>query len=412
MPLPAGVLPLALGRAACVIACLMIPAAAGPGVARAAPQQTDVTDAELTAASGGRTVRVGPVSGNGPVVTLPIEVYVARVLAGEAEPRAAAAAQQALAVAIRTFAIANEGRHARSGFDLCDSTHCQVPRAATSATRRAALATAGQMLTRAGKPAEVFYSASCGGYSESAAEVWPGADYSYMPAAPDEVHEGDTPWTLVLPLREIERALAAAGFQGRLTAVRVESRNASGRAARLRVVGLRPDVVTGDRFRQSIGPARLRSTAFAIDAVGHGLRFTGRGYGHGVGMCVIGAGRRAARGESAEGILAQYFPGLDLTRLVTEPRVAVATHAAGTMRSSSREPHVRRAGALVEVGAVRQADGLAAYSPEDQGAPASPSITTTVASSTVEISRSPESQSRSNRQAAPASKRAGLTIVP
>jgi hypothetical protein len=48
---------------------------------------------------------------------------------------------------------------------------------------------------------------------------------------------------------------------------------------------------------------------------GNTVQFTGVGYGHGVGMCVIGAGRRARRGESVEAILAQYFPGLALTPL-------------------------------------------------------------------------------------------------
>jgi stage II sporulation protein D len=97
------------------------------------------------------------------------------VLAGEAEPGAADAAQQALAVAIRTYAIVNEGRHRRDGFDLCDTTHCQVMRTANDYSRRAALATAGRVLTLDGKPVEIFYSASCGGRSESAANVWPGA---------------------------------------------------------------------------------------------------------------------------------------------------------------------------------------------------------------------------------------------
>src|SRR5918995_6777185 len=45
------------------------------------------------------------------------------------------------------------------------------------------------------------------------------------------------------------------------------------------------------------------------------LRFTGLGYGHGVGMCVIGAGRRAARGEGVRAILAHYYPGLEIARL-------------------------------------------------------------------------------------------------
>lgn len=280
-----------------------------------APAQTDVTDADLAAASGGRTVRVGPASGGGRVATVPLEVYVARVLAGEAEPRAADAAFQALAVAIRTFALANAGRHARDGFDLCDGTHCQVPRAATAVTRRAAMATSGQILTWNGAPAEVFYSASCGGHSESPDQVWPGAEYPYMPSAPDEVHEGDLPWTVDLTLQEVQRALAGAGFEGRLRAVEVDDRNPSGRATRLRVSGLQPGVIAGDQFRAAIGTLKLRSTAFSITRRGATLRFTGRGYGHGVGMCVIGAGRRATRGQSVRAILAQYYPGLDITRL-------------------------------------------------------------------------------------------------
>lgn len=285
----------------------------------------DVTDADLEAASGGRVVRVGPAAGGGRVVTLPLEVYVARVLAGEAEPRAADAAFQALVVAIRTFALANAGRHVRDGFDLCDSTHCQVPRAATSVTRRAALATASQILMWNGAPAEVFYSASCGGHSESPDQVWPGADYSYMRSVPDEVHEDDLPWTLDLTVQDVQRALAQVGFQGRLTGVDVAGRSASGRAIRLRVAGLQPAVIAGDQFRAAIGAVKLRSTAFSIQKRGATLRFTGRGYGHGVGMCVIGAGRRAARGESVQAILAQYYPGLEVTRIGGTPIAPAAT---------------------------------------------------------------------------------------
>ncbi|HEY5617968.1 MAG TPA: SpoIID/LytB domain-containing protein [Vicinamibacterales bacterium] len=278
--------------------------------------QVDVTDVDLTAASAGRAMRVGPSSGaTGRIVRLPLEVYVARVLAGEGEPNAADAARQSLAVAIRTYALANMGRHGREGFDLCDGTHCQVPRASTAAARRAVLATAGRILTYDGRPAELFYSASCGGYSESAAQVWPGADYPYLQGAADDVHRDDPPWTLALTLEQIERALERVGFQGRLRDVRVEERNRSGRAARLEVAGLVPGVIAGDQFRAAIGPVTLRSTAFSIEKGGNVLRFTGRGFGHGVGMCVIGAGRRAARGESMEAILAQYYPGLEVAPL-------------------------------------------------------------------------------------------------
>ena len=65
-----------------------------------------------------------------PCRPLPLEVYVAQVLSAEGEPNAAEAAAQALAVAIRTYALFNAGRHQRDGYDLCDTTHCQVLRAA------------------------------------------------------------------------------------------------------------------------------------------------------------------------------------------------------------------------------------------------------------------------------------------
>ncbi|MGH9349408.1 MAG: hypothetical protein ACRD26_19330, partial [Vicinamibacterales bacterium] len=81
----------------------MLVAVAALGVASfvtAAPAQDDPTDARLETASGARSVRVrlGGAAG-GRVVELPLEVYVARVLAGEGEPRAGTAAQQALAIA-------------------------------------------------------------------------------------------------------------------------------------------------------------------------------------------------------------------------------------------------------------------------------------------------------------------------
>ena len=78
---------------------------------------------------------------------------MARVLAGEAARDSQPAALEALAITIRTFALANPGRHRADGFDLCDQTHCQVLRTATAATDRTAQATAGRILIRDGAPA-------------------------------------------------------------------------------------------------------------------------------------------------------------------------------------------------------------------------------------------------------------------
>ena len=103
-------------------------------------------------AEGGRqdlpdTLRVGVSSGGSVAVrTVPLEDYVAGVLVGEAARDSAPAALDALAIAIRTYALHNLNRHRADGFDICDQTHCQVLRTATPATEQAALRTAGQIL--------------------------------------------------------------------------------------------------------------------------------------------------------------------------------------------------------------------------------------------------------------------------
>jgi SpoIID/LytB domain protein len=263
-------------------------------------------------------LRVSSISSAGTprVDNLPLEEYVARVLAGEGQPRAADAAQQALAIAIRTFALANRNRHRREGYDLCDTTHCQVLRAATATTRRAAEETAGRVLVHQNQPATIFYSAWCGGRTELASQVWPGAiDYAFEPAQEDDACRDEPGWTSEIDARDLERALRLAGLRGdRLRSLRIVARNASGRVSRLRAEGFTPAEVTGDDFRIAVGRVagwqQVKSTMFEMRRISNGYVFTGRGFGHGVGMCVVGAGARAARGRSAEEILRFYYPGL------------------------------------------------------------------------------------------------------
>ena len=280
--------------------------------------QADIRDADLARAST-RTVALGAVGG-GKIADIPLEVYVARVLTGEGEPNAPEATQQALAVAIRTYAVFNAGRHRREGFDLCDSVHCQVPRALASASaRQAAFATAGRILTYNGQPAEIFYSASCGGRSETATAAWPktGVAHPYLRSIKDDVHRDDPPWTLEMSLEDVQAHLERDGFDGRLKNVQVASRTKSDRAAVLKLSGMHPDRIAGDQFRAAIGTTIVRSTAFSIKKDGDTIRFTGTGYGHGVGMCVIGAGRRARRGESMTDILKAYYPGATIQALTS-----------------------------------------------------------------------------------------------
>jgi SpoIID/LytB domain protein len=325
--------------------------------------QTDVSEADLIAASGGRVVRIGSVA-DGHVTLIPLEVYVSRVLAGEGDPKAADAAQQALAIAIRTYTLKNSGRHARDGYDLCDSTHCQVPRPSTPTSRRAAMATVGQVLTYNGELAEVFYSASCGGRSERAGDVWPGADYPYLVSRRDDVCEDDPEWVVDFSLDAVQRALERVGFEGgRLRGVEVDGHTSSGRVARLRLSGMRPDVIAADQFRLAIGAVELKSTAFTLEKRGDQLRFTGRGFGHGVGMCAIGAARRALRGENARAILAQYYPGLVVTPLAG---VALPDETRTALPLAGRSPDSAKA-----EGVVPRASGISVSVPKTSSVGAS-----------------------------------------
>lgn len=261
-----------------------------------------------------RSIRVGI---NSRSTTLDLEEYVSRVLAGEGQPKAADGAQQALAIAARTFALANLNRHRREGFDLCDTTHCQVMRAPTETTRRAARDTAGLVLAHQGQPASVFYSASCGGHSELASKVWPGASDHASTSHEDTACEGEPQWSSEIRVDQIERALRAAGHRGdRLRDLRIIDRTESGRVARLRVDGFSPVEISGHELRMAVGRVvgwqQMKSTAFDVRRIGAGYRFAGRGFGHGVGMCVIGAGKRASSGASAGEILDFYFPKLSV----------------------------------------------------------------------------------------------------
>jgi SpoIID/LytB domain protein len=270
--------------------------------------------------SPGDTVRVGVLKdGSYTIVTLPLETYVARVLAGEALPGSDPAAYEALAIAIRTYTLNSIGKHRGEGFDLCDQTHCQVMREASPVTEQAALATSGQVLLYQGALATVYYSASCGGQTERPSNVWPGAvDFPYLPSRHDDGCGGMPQWSTELTTGDLQRALRAAGFQGTLRNVRVGSRNESGRAADLILDGLTPPRISGQDLRAAVGRTigwqYVRSTAFELDRTNRGFRFRGQGYGHGVGMCVIGSTKLASAGETAAMILSRYYPGTEIVR--------------------------------------------------------------------------------------------------
>ena len=129
-----------------------------------------------------------------------------------------------------------------------------------------------------------------------------------------------TNWTAELSLGEVQARLGRSvrGI-GAITDLRVAGRGSSRRVIDLEVVGTQGTAhVRGGRIRSALG---LREQLFVFDRVyGAGNRvagfvFTGRGWGHGVGMCQVGAYGLARQGFSSEQILKAYYTGIELTKM-------------------------------------------------------------------------------------------------
>ena len=277
--------------------------------------------------SGARDVRVGVIRRQGgyDVVSIPLETYVSRVIAGEMSSGASQAALEALAITVRTYAEANRRRHQTEGFDLCDLTHCQVLGQATADTDRATRATAGLVLRAGDSLASVFFSAWCGGYTEVPSRAWDGAaDPAYLPAKPDEACAGEAPWSSEVAQPQLLRALHAAGLHGtQVSGFSVAGRDSSGRVTVLRADGMAPDRINANVLLRATGTTLgwqvIKSTLFDVKRTAVGYAFAGRGLGHGVGLCVRGAMAKAAQGQSRNEILAAYFPGLAVGPLAGAP---------------------------------------------------------------------------------------------
>ncbi|HEX8846606.1 MAG TPA: SpoIID/LytB domain-containing protein, partial [Pyrinomonadaceae bacterium] len=127
-------------------------------------------------------------------------------------------------------------------------------------------------------------------------------------------------WTAMLSVAEVQSKLSrwSSGI-GALTDLRIAARGSSRRATDLAIVGTRGTAhLRGGRIRSALG---LREQLFVIDRryddAGRvvGFTFTGRGWGHGVGMCQVGAYGLSRQGLSYDKILKAYYTGIELSRL-------------------------------------------------------------------------------------------------
>jgi stage II sporulation protein D len=257
------------------------------------------------------------------------------------------------------------------GFDVCADDHCQryqgITKIVSENVARAIDATHGLFLTSDDRICDARYYKCCGGQTDVFATAWEDASFPYLTCLSDHTEkyapiasENDAAVWLrsspaaycntndqgilrrILPsfdletlnfyrwrvdytqkeLAEILKAKSGVDF-GVLQNLEPLARGPSGRIYRLKVEGSRRSVIVGKELeiRRWLSPTHLLSSAFVVtaerDSDGAVSRFIldGGGWGHGVGLCQIGAAVMAVKGHRAEEILAHYFPGAILGKL-------------------------------------------------------------------------------------------------
>ena len=260
-------------------------------------------------------------------------------------------------------------RDAHEGFDVCADDHCQRyegitrrdehPEAAAN-VQKAIDATRGQVLMYDGKVCDARFYKSCGGATELFENAWANEHYPYLEAVRDEIgtplpdltieenaqafirtspsaycnttdarvlsqvlnnYDQETKdfyrWTVqytAAELSEIIRERSGIDFGEILDLVPIK-RGPSARLYEMQIVGSKRTMVIGKELeiRKWLSRSHLYSSAFVVDRNEQGdFILTGAGWGHGVGLCQIGAAVMADKGYTYEQILAHYFPGSEL----------------------------------------------------------------------------------------------------
>jgi len=255
------------------------------------------------------------------IAEIGLEAYVRGVLPAEMPSAWPLEALKAQAIAARTYALYRKALRARAGYDLEASVMDQMylfPESTEDQANveRAVAMTRGQILLGRQAPLQplaAYFHADCGGRTEDAIAVWGSA------GAGTAVDRGCplnplAHWRVAIDLVELaNRVRAASGKapEARLTGASVEGHTLSGRVARVRLKwsdGTSNDMAA-PAFRMAIGHERIKSTNFEIAARGaDALVFSGKGFGHGVGLCQWGARHMAKTGADFRAILQHYYP--------------------------------------------------------------------------------------------------------
>jgi len=234
-----------------------------------------------------------------------------------------------------------------SDFDVCADDHCQryqgLGGTVSANARKAVDQTWGEVLTYGGEICDARFSKCCGGRTELFSTCWEDRDYPYLASVEDAgrgkrdfcdtedesvlaqvLNDYDLEtkdfyrWTVEYDrdgLSELLRRRSGVDFGTIRDLIPVE-RGQSGRIKLLKIVGTRRTMTIGKELliRRWLSESHLKSSDFEVEQSGDRIVLHGRGWGHGVGLCQIGAAVMASEGYSYREILQHYYQGSELTR--------------------------------------------------------------------------------------------------
>ncbi|MDH5717621.1 MAG: SpoIID/LytB domain-containing protein [Spirochaetia bacterium] len=176
--------------------------------------------------------------------------------------------------------------------------------------REAILKTSREVVMFSGDLAEVFFHSACGGHTEDAKEVWE-KSFAYLTGKKTGFCK-DSPeysWKKSIPINRLEKMFGVK----QITSVKIQKKTTSGRAESIALFsGSASKIVKADIFREKLD---VKSTFFDLKIISSNLEFTGKGYGHGVGLCQWGSRKMVENKKASyKQIIYFYFPGTVVSR--------------------------------------------------------------------------------------------------
>ena len=254
-----------------------------------------------------------------------LEDYVMGVVAGEMKNDWPLEALKAQAILARTFVLkfCDSKKSRYDGADIStDVSEAQAyaPENINDRVRQAVDETRGVVMSADGEYPYAWFFAHAGGKTElpSVALDYADQDPRYLEVVDspdsDEAPEDVKNWTVSFTRDQVRKAAADAGLKvDAVESIEIGEQGESGRSKTLLING---QPVSAPSFRIQIGANQLKSTLIdEIQMDGDEITFTGRGFGHGVGMSQWGAYALADEGKSAAEIVQHYFSGVDIVSL-------------------------------------------------------------------------------------------------